>query len=504
MRQVMYLPFETNHASVYNRSYFNSSFDQGSLKVLYTGPNRNHTVISRSTVEAALPSLYNIPIVAHYDPNINQIGGHDTEVRIRADGMAELHALTVPCGVVPEHAAFSFQEDEDEYGNKHEYLVIDGVLLWKREDVYRHIVEDLDGKVEHSMEIGVMDGAFDESIGMYEIKSFEFQALCLLERDEPCFEGSVLELFSLNDFRARMAEMMEDFKQSYSMVPSEQEDDRNHSEEGGDTLEEAMEPIVSEEAAEAVETENEAVMVEEPAEEYSVQEASEAIEEESYSVEEPAEEPAEESDAEPVKDYALDSDICNELCRVVSEEKIEQPWGLCSRYFLVDFDQDLGEVYVQDCSDWLLYGFRYFMNGDRAVVDFASKHRVKYAIVPFDEGSVDQGASVFSKIAEQFASEIETLRAFKAETERKEDEAARIAVFASFHDLDGVEDFEDLKENNSACDIETLREKCYAIRGKISEVVTFSAAPSAIKLPIERKTYAEEPYGGVVTRYRKH
>ena len=501
MRQVMYLPFETNHASVYNRSYFNSSFDQGSLKVLYTGPNRNHTVISREAVEAALPSLYNIPIVAHYDPTINQIGGHDTEVRIRPDGKAELHSLTVPCGVVPEHASFSFREDEDEYGNTHEYLVIDGVLLWKREDVYQHIVEDLNGRVEHSMEIGVTNGAFDESIGMYQIKSFEFQALCLLERDEPCFEGSVLELFSLSDFRARMAEMMEDFKQSYSMVPSEQEDDRNHSEEGGETLEETMEPIAVEEAVTPVEAEPEAIEAADPAENYTVQEeaveAADPVDEAPAEAAEPVEEPAEEV-------YALDSDICNELCRVVSEEKIEQPWGLCVRYFLIDFDQELGEVYVQDSSDWLFYGFRYFMNGDRAVVDFASKHRVKYAIVPFDEGDPDQGASVFSQIAEQFASEIETLRAFKAETERKEDEAARTAVFASFHDLDGVDAFEALKENNSDCSIEALKEKCYAIRGKISEVVTFSADPSSIKLPIERKTYAEEPYGGVVTRYRKH
>lgn len=500
MRQVMYLPFETNHASVYNRSYFNSSFDQGSLKVLYTGPNRNHTVISREAVEAALPSLYNIPIVAHYDPSINQIGGHDTEVRIRADGKAELHALTVPCGVVPEHAAFSFREDEDEYGNTHEYLVIDGVLLWKREDVYRHIAEDLDGRVEHSMEIGVMDGAFDESNGMYEIKSFEFQALCLLERDEPCFEGSVLELFSLSDFRARLAEMMEDFKQSYSMVPSEREDDRNHSEEGGETLEETMEPIAVEEEIVPVVAVEEAVEAAEPAETYAAHE--EAAEADADVEEAPAAEDA--SVEEAAETYALDSDICNELCRVMSEEKIEQPWGLCVRYFVIDFDQELGEVYVQDCSDWLLYGFRYFMNGDRAVVDFASKHRVKYAIVPFDDGDPDQGASVFSQIAAQFASQIDALRAFKAETERKENEAARLAVFASFRDLDGVEAFETLKQDDSMCDIELLKEKCYAIRGKISEVVTFSAAPSSIKLPVERKTYAEEPYGGVVTKYRKH
>ena len=66
--------------------------------------------------------------------------------------------LTEPCGVVPEHARFYFQTECDESGDEHEYLIADGVILWKRQDVYRHIVNDLDGKVKHSMEVHVRNG----------------------------------------------------------------------------------------------------------------------------------------------------------------------------------------------------------------------------------------------------------------------------------------------------------------------------------------------------------
>ena len=498
MRQVMYLPYETNHSSVYNRKDLNSSFAEGTLKVMYTGENRNHSSIDRATVEAALPSLYNIPIVAHYDRDTNCIGGHDIELRKDANGRPYLHTLTVPCGLVPEHAVFSFQEDVDENGVSHEYLVVDGVLLWKREPVYRHIDEDLGGKVDHSMEIEILDGASDRESGIYRIKKFEFQALCLLERDRPCFEGSMLELFSLDEFRLRMAEMMQDLKESFSLVPSQKEDDRHHSKEGGETLENQMTEL-EEKAVEAVE---------EPVESEPVQKAefSEAEEQAAPAEEETVEIPEAEPAAETSEgEFALSGDLSREFCEIFSQEMIEMPWGPDCRYWMLDYDFDLHKVYVQDNADWRLYSFDYVMNGDHVLVDFASKTRVKYAFVPYDNGDDSSAASAFSRAAEMFTKVIDELREFKAETERREDLAARERVFASFADLAGVEAFEKLREKNADLSVAVLEEKCYAIRGKVGTPAKFSIEQDRPRLPVEHRDALteDEPYGGVVERYRR-
>ena len=517
MKQIMYLPFETNHASVYNRRDLNSSFAEGTLKVMYTGQNRNRSAIDREVVEAALPSLYNIPIVAHYDAALNQIGGHDIELCKDADGKPFLHTLTVPCGLIPEHAVFSFENAEDENGVSHEYLVVDGALLWKREPVYRHIEEDLDGKVDHSMEIGITDGVFDKESGVYRIKKFEFQALCLLERDEPCFEGSMLELYSLGEFKARMEEMMRDLKQSFSMVPSEREDDQNHSKEGGEDLEETK--VVGQEVqeTEAVKTVAETQVEDECAictecviaqpEEavFAVEVTEDVAEDETVeAAEEPAEEAAHEDAVPEQADYALNSDLMNEFCEIFSQEQVEMPWGMEPRYWVIDYDADERKVYVSDWADWKLYSFEYVMNGDRVLVDFASKTRVRYTFVPYDNGSAeDPAASAFSHAAEMFTKVIGELSAFKAETERKADEASRAQIFASFADLDGVEAFEELRQNNHELCIEALEEKCYAIRGRVGTVAKFSVEQKQPKLPVEIRPalVEDEPYGGMFQRY---
>lgn len=516
MRQVMYLPFETNHTSVYNRRDLNSSFAEGTLKVMYTGKNRNKSSIDREVIEDALPSLYNIPIVAHYDMDLNRIGGHDIELRRDADGKPFLYTLTVPCGLVPEHAVFSFENAEDENGVMHEYLVVDGVLLWKREPVYRHIEEDLDGKVDHSMEIGITDGVFDKETGLYRIKKFEFQALCLLERDEPCFEGSMLELYSLGDFKSRLAEMMQDLKESFSMVPSDKEADQNHSKEGGETLEEnqVIEQVTVEEAAPEAVVETDGVcsecVIAAPEEASFSVEADEAQAEESEAADEAGEEDAaeEQPEQEAGAEFALDSDLTREFWEIFGQEKVEMPWGMDNRYIMLDYDADERKVYVMDCADWRMYSMDYVMNGDRVLVDFASKTRVRYAFVPYDNGNTEEpAASAFSHAAEKFTQMIGELQAFKAETERKADEAARESVLASFADLEGIEAFEALKLDSSGLKPDDLEEKCYAIRGRIGVTAKFSVEQKQPRLPVERRLAESEedgePYGGVVVHYRR-
>ena len=195
-----------------------------------------------------------------------------------------------------------------------------------------------------------------------------------------------------------------------------------------------------------------------------------------------------------------------------------------SHYWFVDYDADAMEVYCDDTTDWNLYGFSYSMNGDNVVIDFASKKRMKFSIVPFDEGEqANPMATVFATAVEKYTAndaewaekyqtasdtitsmetELGALRQFKTDTEGAVEKGKRDEVFAQFEDLVGVEAFEKLRENNEQYSVEDLEEKCYALRGRNGTVAKFShEAPKAPKLPVEKTGLAAEPYGGVFAEY---
>ena len=94
--------------------------------------------------------------------------------------------------------------------------------------------------------------------------------------------------------------------------------------------------------------------------------------------------------------------------------------------------------------------------------------------------------------------EVNSLRDFKAQAEKDKFEAEAAKIFAQFEDLEEVEDFTKLKENHSDMDLETISEKCYALRGKFS-VKPQNATP---KLPVVDyvaidKTSTTNPYGTI-------
>jgi len=547
----MNVPFEFDHISLFDIQEVNSSFAKASLKVMYVGDNRNNSNIEKPVVQRALPTLYNVPIVAHWMIEENTIGGHDIEV-VHDDHGIRFRNLTEPCGVVPDHAKFRFEVQEDEYGEKHEYLIIDGVLLWKRQDVYKHIVNDLNGKVKHSMEITVKSGKKNADTGRFVIDELEFTALCLLENCEPCFEGSELELYTAQNFKLQMEQMMQELKETFSMVTPSAEVHDTHPQniltEGGEkvlhektelaarygidvnaldfslddfTLEELTEKF---EAMQATAEEPEAA---EPAAEPEATEEPETAEQAEPADPEPAEpeenpEPAAEPEAD---NFALTGNVLNEVMRSLEQETMTDDWGTWPRYCYADCDLDAGEVYCWDCTDWLLYGFKFAMDGDNVVIDFESKQRMKYVIAPFEEGEqASPFAETFQRMAEKLQSsaelnekyqaasdtitametELGELRQFKADTESKALQSAREEVFAQFEDLIGVEAFEDLRAHcEDYSDMDALEEKCFAIRGRNGTPAKFSMGEKTPKLKVVRDedNYTKEPYGGLFARF---
>lgn len=504
----------------------NSSFDSAVMRIAYPGLNRNGSDISKAAFEKALPSIYNTPVVAHYIREDDALGGHDIEIVKNGDGDLEIVNLTTPVGVIPESANVWWETVEEDDGTEREYLHAE-VLLWKRQEAYRKIKED--GITSQSMEINVKDGAVTD--GVYYITDFEFTAFALIGV-EPCFESASLE-FSAKEFKAQLAEMMKDLRESYTLVTSSQEDADIHPHS---TLTEGGNAKLDNEVENVVETEEPTEPATEPVIEPEAEpetgagdpESAEPETAETEAAEPEASEDAEgeEADDEKGENFELTSNINEAIDEALYAVKYTDAWGdEWPRYCYVDSDVEKMEVYAFDHLDWHIYGFPFTMDGDRAVIDFENGVRKKWALVDFDEGesvddditngmfarissNLEKATNAFKEMADktvELEASLNELAEFKKNVEDEQNRAAREGVFEQFPDLSGNEEFEALRDNCDGIDVEALTEKCYAIRGRAHTPAKFAFEPKAVKLKVDKSSkedsVQDEPYGGIVEKY---
>lgn len=511
MKKVLNMTFAS---SLTNLCEINSSFDTGILRICYTGKNRNGSYFSKESIERSIRTIYNCPIVCNYSRETDTLGGHDVDVVCNEDGTLRIVNITQPIGVIPESSRVWFDEYEEEDGTVHEYLYAE-VLLWKRQEAYRKIKKD--GITQHSMEVTVKDGNMTN--GVYYINDFEFTAFALID-ETPCFESSALETFSKQDFKQQLSEMMQDLKESLKQVTTSTEVDntyrQNYSMEGGKkTLNEKIELAAKYGIdIESLDFSIEKLTIEELTEKF---EAIKSTTDKGTSVSE-NETPANSTDDR----FSLTNNIVEELRRVLEGEKVECEWGEFNRYWYVDCDFDVSEVYCWDSNDWLLYGFPYAANEDKIAIDFNNRKRKKYVIADFNEGeqsspfaptfnlmkqSLAEGSELkvkYKAISNEIASmeaELNDLREFKTATETAVAENERGKVFGKFTDLNGTEAFEALKADCMKYDLDTLEEKCYAIRGRNSGIVKFALENKTPVIKVEKSDMSDEPYGGIFAEY---
>lgn len=504
----------TYESSLTDLCEINSSFDTGVLRIAYTGENRNKSFISKDAFERSIKTMYNCPIVCNYDRESDTLGGHDMEVVRDADGALTLVNMTTPVGVIPESAKYWFDTVEEEDGATHEYLYAE-TLLWKRQEAYKKIKKD--GITAHSMEITVKDGETVD--GVFHIKDFEFTAFCLIGVT-PCFESSALQMFSQNEFRQQYTEMMKELKECFTKVDTPRGDDNIHpqklSTEGGEkVLDEKMELLAQ--------FGIDASTLDFSLEDVTAEELKEKFEAKDETPDEtPAEDAGEEDAPAAENSFALNSNIEEEIRRALCEAMLQKEWGEVPRYCYADCDMDAMEVYCWDRNDWLLYGFKYEMNGDSVKIDFDTRVRKKYVIVDFDEGEQPSPiAPVFEEMEQKLAesaafeekyrnasdtiasmeTELGELRQFKTDTEFAIAEGKREEILAQFEDLVGVEAFEQLKEHSCEYDLETLEEKCYAIKGRTGVSAKFGLENKAPKIKVGKAENTDEPYGGIMQKY---
>lgn len=481
----------------------NSSFDSGILQIAYAGVNRNGSSISRDAFEKAIPSMYNCPVVCNYDRETDTLGGHDVEVVRNDDGELKLINMTTPVGVIPESAKYEWRTVAEEDGSEHEYLCVEA-LLWKRQEAYEHIKKS--GVTSQSMEITVLDGEYDDDIGAYDIKDFEFTAFALIGV-EPCFESASIKFSfeSLSEFKEEIAQMMADLKEA-SFVANEQDDpssegsqenfdDINLQTEGGEkTLDEKNENAIQEETTE-----------------YAEDCASENEDQERY---------------------ALNSAICDGLSRAFNElTQTEDDGWVHPAYLVTDYDMESSLVYAVEWNTGDMYGFKFTADGDNVSVDFESRKRYKRVYVEAEDGYQTPERNLWAEFAsnakkvaesdkkiEEMRCSLETaesaikekdqaigeLTVFKENTEKEKAMSDRQALFADFSDLSGNEAFEALVESCMDYDLVALEERCFALRGKAVQVKgSRDNEPVKIRVAKDDADVSSRPYGDLFERFDK-
>lgn len=514
MPQVLTLVYNSGLTRVVEK---NTSFDVAVLKIAYEGLNRNGSSISKEVFERAIPSIYNTPVVTNYDRETESLGGHDMDVVKTSSGGVKIVNATHPVGVIPESANVWWETFEVD-GQEKDYLCTD-VLVWKRQEAYDKLYTDK--SIAQSMEITVKEGHLKD--GVYEILSFEFTAFCLIGV-EPCFENSELT-FSVSGIKDEIANMMSDLKDSYSKTLSNPETVANIKE---DFLKEGGSKVLSDKKMELIEKYEMNADDFDLSEDISIEDFEEKLKAFASKKTEEGEVKDAAEGADEGKSFELASNINAWIREAVSgvRETVEGGWER-SKYYVADTDILEQAVYLADW-DGHFYKAPYSMDGDVVVVDFDAKVRVKLTYVEFVEGSEESfNLEVFQHISDAkrevfeltkkyqtvsdkvnaLEEELSGLRAFKKEAEEAELSATIEAVFSEFEDLVGNEDFENLKENARNYDVNTLEEKCYAIRGKSVMFSRDEAIDKAPKITVLKEAHDghesdhNEPYGGLFKKF---
>ena len=471
----------------------NEEFTKAYCYVCASGKNRNGSFISEEAIKDALPTLWNVPVVAHVyedEEGNKHVGGHDYTLEKGDDGIYRYRSLCIPYGVVPERpddVAFEEIEEPDGRG-KQMYLKVP-VVIWTAR--YPEITDAFLGDEKmysQSMEIDVLEcEPLEEDKNYTNIKSFSFSALTLLgDGVEPCFpEAKVIEdKFSIEngEFTESFAKLKEELSLCFGSV------------KGGNMENENI--VEGTEKVNEVNFEAANVDAQEPCEGIKCVEncASEGAVCEDPVVEEVPEQ----------KSFAASYNTKRDAIRSAVEEpefvKDERGSIIQEIYsFLCDFDDEY--VYVE-----------------RDYYDAAScqtkKCRAKYS---FNEA--DEKAEIVSEYEEMFVkwltkeekSAIDEMRSnYELLVQYKEakEEESRIAKYdealEEFADLSGNEEFDSVKENKlSYSSIEDLKNACYLIRGKYSLFSNQKKTNVVISVPIgcahtETKTLRDklhEEYG---------
>lgn len=510
----------------------NPSFYAAKVAICYAGKNRNYSSISKEVLEAALPTLKNVPIVGRYIEEENDFGAHDIRVKVSDDGF-DVENATVPFGVVPESAKQWWESVTEEDGTVRDYLFTE-CLLWKRQAGYQTLISQ--DKWNQSMEIDLNRYLIDAD-NYCVIEDFVWTALCILGNSvEPCFESASIQLTTdkaISNYKQQFSLMLEDMKSAAGDLQ------KNFGLEASSTKEEhtlltdeVRDSILKEfnlkiedldfeitqdmtedqlrEKLESKATQNATVTASNTEDTGA---ASVDPDEKGEANSEPtASEPAASEPAVSDPDDTTEGAFGKKLFSATYNEKREALSALLKYEAVWDGDNLISETsyYLDDFDDHYAYFERYVWSAGDTKCDHI---RVAYQYNEEDheaekigepEGMIVKWLTLDEdRQLEEARDAFKELKEFKDKTLKEKHDAEIEGVFAEFKDLEKFTEFENLKKRSGEFkDINDLKIQCYAIRG-MKVPASMSGKSDSIRVPIGSVSKTSDSYGGLFTTYGK-
>lgn len=488
------------------------------IDVMHTGANKNRTSFTKDTINKAISSIANMPILGYVvdelDDEEKDFKGHEHELRVTDNDVKYMYAGQA-YGVIPESCNPRWIIKDDGTGTEREYLRVDGLIWTKFGDPIDIFTRDV--TKNHSVELTDMVCGPKDRDGNTPVSSFKFDGFCILSttdpKIQPAMTGSCITAqFSVDDITSQIRERLYEYQalqQNYSAQnenPSDEEKGdikpMNENENKTTGIEEGQVP-----------TENTATFTEPagneatpPNENITTAPAAATAEENTAPTMEakpaPAEPAVTENTASTENKSATGTEftlttvqLMDEIGTKLAEHTHPSSWD--SEYMIPDFyfEDLMPETVVVRCSKtWQLMGIPYSMNGDNVVLDYENIKRMKVAYEDWDEGEVMPGTiaaftTLTDKIAElsdsftkaanevsEIKPKLEAYQQAEAEAIAAADKAKRDELFSIMDEKLGAnEEYTALKENKeiSYADLET---KCYALVGRRS--AEFSYVPN--------------------------
>lgn len=490
------------------------------IDVMHTGANKNRTSFTKDTINKAISSIANMPILGYVvdelDEEEKDFKGHEHELRVTDNDVKYMYAGQA-YGVIPESCNPRWIIKDDGTGTEREYLRVDGLIWTKFGDPVDIFTRDV--TKNHSVELTDMVCGPKDRDGNTPVSSFKFDGFCILSttdpKIQPAMTGSCITAqFSVDDITSQIRERLYEYQalqQNYSAQNENPSD-----EEKGD-----IPPMNENEKNPAVAAENTAAENHEtatPPAENTVQEPETQTTEKSVPVEgedkipatentvankdegetAPTENTAPTAEGEPAasSEFTLSANqLRDEVYNALLEIQVPSRWDhecMIPKYWLTDIQDN--EVIVTDSGTYQLMGIPYSMNGDNVVLEYENIKRKKVVYEDWDNGDVMPGLiTMFSTLTDKLvelsdsftkaANEVSEIKPKLEAYQKAEAEAAAAAEKAKRDELFSIMDeklganaeYTALKENTEITYAE-LETKCYALVGRQS--AEFSYVPN--------------------------
>lgn len=449
-------------------SFDSEKFIKMRLRVCHDGVNLNKSMFEVENIQRAGESIKNIPILANviFDDEGNpQFGGHDMDIEEDKvnEGSYRLIYKETPIGIVPENCNYEIKEF-----NGKNYAFCDA-YIWKGYSNYAQDIIERDKDIKLSMEISVDNYKYNAKEKAYNITDYRYQGITFLNKNYGTGMENALattETFS-KDSKEKLIQIMEDLKDTllnYSM---------NNSEKGGNAVDERILNLLDK---------------------YKI-----TLEELTFDIKELSYEEIESklkeiygndnfddnknTDSEPenfIKSFELShEDVKYALYKLLSPvESEDNEWYFIDRVFDNYFEYlnwDGTKIYRQN----------YKKDGDNIYFEFERIELFQERLTKEEKETLDQIRSNYS-ILENEVKQLREFKQIKLDEERKE---AEESLFEQFSELNGVEEFENLKQNASNYKLNELEEKCFALLGKKNAKFSMNKTAKKDKVKVEfRKT----------------